>query len=125
MAGRAQFPLEQSTGGEFKRQEDAFRSWVTADGRSGYPASPGRYHLYVSWACPWAYSPWRNAAAACWRSSSSMLSAWSASSKALRISRRSREACCLAPSPLRRPRERFESPSRSVWRLCSALLYCS
>ncbi|HSF68917.1 MAG TPA: glutathione S-transferase family protein [Nitrospira sp.] len=55
MAGRAQFPLEQSTGGEFKRQEDAFRSWVTADGRSGYPASPGRYHLYVSWACPWAH----------------------------------------------------------------------
>ena len=55
MGGRAQFPLEQSTTGEFKRQEDAFRSWVTADGRSGYPASPGRYHLYVSWACPWAY----------------------------------------------------------------------
>ena len=55
MAGRAQFPLEQSTAGEFKRQEDAFRSWVTADGRSGYPASPGRYHLYVSWACPWAH----------------------------------------------------------------------
>jgi putative glutathione S-transferase len=55
MAGRAQFPLEQSTGGEFKRQEDAFRSWVTADGRYGYPASPGRYHLYVSWACPWAH----------------------------------------------------------------------
>ena len=55
MGGRAQFPLEQSTTGEFKRQEDAFRSWVTADGRSGYPASPGRYHLYVSWACPWAH----------------------------------------------------------------------
>jgi len=65
------------------------------------------------------------AAAACWRSSSSMLSAWSASSKALRISRRSREACCLAPSPFRRPRERVESPRRSAWRLCSALLYCS
>jgi putative glutathione S-transferase len=28
---------------------------VTADGRSGYPAEPGRYHLYVSWACPWAH----------------------------------------------------------------------
>jgi len=28
---------------------------VTADGRSGYPAAGGRYHLYVSWACPWAH----------------------------------------------------------------------
>ena len=55
MAGKAQFPLEQSAAGEFKRQDDAFRDWVTADGRSGYPAAPGRYHLYVSWACPWAH----------------------------------------------------------------------
>ena len=55
MAGKAQFPLEQSAAGEFKRQDDAFRGWVTADGRSGYPAAPGRYHLYVSWACPWAH----------------------------------------------------------------------
>ena len=55
MGGNAQFPLEQSTAGEFKRQDDAFRSWVTADGSSGYPAAAGRYHLYVSWACPWAH----------------------------------------------------------------------
>ena len=55
MAGKAQFPLEQSVGGEFTRQDDAFRGWVTADGRSGYPAAAGRYHLYVSWACPWAH----------------------------------------------------------------------
>ena len=55
MGGKAQFPLEQSAAGEFKRQDDAFRDWVTADGRSGYPAAPGRYHLYVSWACPWAH----------------------------------------------------------------------
>ena len=55
MAGKAQFPLEQSAGGEFTRQDDAFRGWVTADGRSGYPAAAGRYHLYVSWACPWAH----------------------------------------------------------------------
>lgn len=53
--GIAQFPAEQSTNGEFQRQEDAFRGWVTADGRSGYPAEAGRYHLYVSWACPWAH----------------------------------------------------------------------
>lgn len=55
MASKAQFPLEQSAGGEFTRQDDAFRGWVTADGRSGYPAAAGRYHLYVSWACPWAH----------------------------------------------------------------------
>ena len=55
MIGRAQFPLEQTGAGEFKRQDDAFREWVTADGSSGYPAASGRYHLYVSWACPWAH----------------------------------------------------------------------
>jgi glutathionyl-hydroquinone reductase len=54
MAIQAQFPDEQATDGSFKRQEDEFRDWVTADGSSGYPAEPGRYHLYVSLACPWA-----------------------------------------------------------------------
>ena len=55
MTGKAQFPLEQSAVGEFKRQADTFRDWVTADGSSGFPAAAGRYHLYVSWACPWAH----------------------------------------------------------------------
>lgn len=55
MAGKPQFPHEQTAEGEFKRQEDAFRGWVTAEVRSGYPAARGRYHLYVSWACPWAH----------------------------------------------------------------------
>jgi putative glutathione S-transferase len=55
MTRTAQFPDEHTGGGEFARQDDAFRGWVTADGRSGYPALPGRYHLYVSWACPWAH----------------------------------------------------------------------
>jgi glutathionyl-hydroquinone reductase len=50
-----QFPDEQSEEGRFVRQKDAFREWVTADGRSGFPAQPRRYHLYVSWACPWAH----------------------------------------------------------------------
>lgn len=50
-----QFPNEQSAAGEFTRQDDAFRQWVTADGSSGYPAASRRYHLYVSWACPWAH----------------------------------------------------------------------
>jgi putative glutathione S-transferase len=55
MGIQAQFPDEQTTAGEFRRQADAFRHWVTADGSSGYPAAEGRYHLYVSWACPWAH----------------------------------------------------------------------
>src|SRR6201982_2629350 len=50
----AQFPDEQSDTGVFERQDDAFRDWVTSDGTSRYPAVAGRYHLYVSWACPWA-----------------------------------------------------------------------
>ena len=41
--------------GQFKRQEDHFRNWVSRDGSSGYPAATGRYHLYVSLACPWAH----------------------------------------------------------------------
>jgi len=52
---KAQFPQEQSHEGAFVRQHDAFRDWVTADGRSGFPAAAGRYHLYVSLACPWAH----------------------------------------------------------------------
>ena len=43
------------TAGEFVRTPSKFRSWITADGSSGYPAEPGRYHLYVSLACPWAH----------------------------------------------------------------------
>lgn len=41
--------------GEFERQEDAFRDRVTADGASDHPVEAGRYHLYVSLACPWAH----------------------------------------------------------------------
>lgn len=33
---------------------DLLRGWVTADGSSGFPAAPGRYHLYVSYACPFS-----------------------------------------------------------------------
>ena len=40
--------------GEFVRPAYPFQGRVTADGSSGYPAEPGRYHLYISWACPWA-----------------------------------------------------------------------
>src|SRR5579875_1734206 len=55
MSVRAQFPAEQSAAGEFVRQQDAFTGWVSADGSSGFPAVAGRYHLYVSLACPWAH----------------------------------------------------------------------
>jgi glutathionyl-hydroquinone reductase len=54
MVEKAQFPNEQSESGEFIRQEDAFRSWVSRDPSSPFPFVPGRYHLYVSLACPWA-----------------------------------------------------------------------
>src|SRR4051794_4623649 len=50
----AQFPHEENAEGAFKRQEDAFRDMVSRDGSTGYPAVAGRYHLYISLACPWA-----------------------------------------------------------------------
>lgn len=50
-----------STGGRFVRKAAAFRNWVTPDGSAGptgfggFRAEAGRYHLYVSLACPWAH----------------------------------------------------------------------
>lgn len=50
----------KATGGRFVRSESTLRNWVTADGSpgpsgsGGFKAEPGRYHLYVSLACPWA-----------------------------------------------------------------------
>jgi putative glutathione S-transferase len=41
--------------GRFVRPETSFRDFVTADGSSGFEAEEGRYHLYISWACPWAH----------------------------------------------------------------------
>lgn len=40
--------------GRFIRPSTTFRNKITADGASGFKAEPGRYHLYISWACPWA-----------------------------------------------------------------------
>ncbi len=45
----------KASGGRFQRQDSRFRNWVTADGASDFPAASGRYHLYVSLACPWAH----------------------------------------------------------------------
>lgn len=41
--------------GRFKRNPTTFRGRITADGASGFPAVANRYHLYVSYACPWAH----------------------------------------------------------------------
>lgn len=49
------------TGGRFERSKSQFRSWITPDGgpgpsgEGGFKAEPGRYHLYVAMACPWAH----------------------------------------------------------------------
>ncbi|NVJ98919.1 MAG: glutathione S-transferase family protein [Alphaproteobacteria bacterium] len=51
----------KSNDGAFKRSESQFRNWITADGdagptgKDGFKAEAGRYHLYVSYACPWAH----------------------------------------------------------------------
>lgn len=51
----------RNSDGEFRRQNSRFRSWLTADGEAGpngetgFKAEKGRYHLYVSLACPWAH----------------------------------------------------------------------
>ena len=55
MATHSQFPEETSDEGEFERQDDAFRAWVSDDESTPYPVEAGRYHLYVSLACPWAH----------------------------------------------------------------------
>lgn len=51
----------KSTGGAFKRKDASFRNWITADGSAGpsgeggFEAASGRYHMYISHACPWAH----------------------------------------------------------------------
>jgi len=58
---RDQWYDTKSSGGRFERSRAAFRNWVTRDaapgpsGAAGFAAAPGRYHLYVSFACPWAH----------------------------------------------------------------------
>jgi putative glutathione S-transferase len=54
MATSLNFTEEQNSEGEFVRQEDSFREWVSGDGSTPWPAAAGRYHLYISLACPWA-----------------------------------------------------------------------
>ena len=55
MTSVPQFTAETTTDGAFQRQRYSIRDRITADGSSGFPAEAGRYHLYVSLACPWAH----------------------------------------------------------------------
>jgi putative glutathione S-transferase len=48
----------RTTNGHYVRPDSKFRSWVTADGSSGFPAEAGRYHLYIAIGCPWAHRTW-------------------------------------------------------------------
>ncbi len=52
---KAQFPAEHSAQGQFVRQSDAFERWIGPAGTAEFPVEAGRYHLYVSLACPWAH----------------------------------------------------------------------
>lgn len=48
--------------GEFKRQVSSFRDWISNEPGAKFPAEKGRYHLYISYACPWVSlypSTWR------------------------------------------------------------------
>ncbi len=47
--------VQEVEGGRFVRQANRFTDRITADGSSGFPAEPGRYRLFVSYACPWAH----------------------------------------------------------------------
>ncbi len=52
---RDQWYETKSSGGRFVRKESTFRNWVRADGSTAFVPEAGRYHLYVSLACPWAH----------------------------------------------------------------------
>lgn len=46
---------QEDSQGKFVRPSTTFRNTITVDGESSFKAEPGRYHLYISWACPWAH----------------------------------------------------------------------
>src|ERR1043166_4490122 len=50
-----ELPSETGKAGEFQRIDSRFRGRITVDGSSGFKAEAGRYHLYVSYSCPWAH----------------------------------------------------------------------
>ncbi len=48
-------PAKTDANGAFQRQVSKFRQWVSDDGSTPFAVEPGRYHLYVCRACPWAH----------------------------------------------------------------------
>ena len=57
MTATSSFGLDRevTADGRFVRQQSVFRRWVTADPDAEFPVEAGRYHLYVSLACPWSH----------------------------------------------------------------------
>ncbi|CRK15237.1 hypothetical protein BN1708_011405 [Verticillium longisporum] len=53
--GITSWVLPSDTSGEFKRQVSSFRSWISRDAGAEFPPEKGRYHIYASYACPWAH----------------------------------------------------------------------
>ena len=47
--------IPETEDGRFVRPDSPFRDWISRDGSTRFPAEAGRYHLYVSLACPWAH----------------------------------------------------------------------
>ena len=45
----------KTTEGAFRRQDSRFRGWIRNEPDANFPPENGRYHLYVSLACPWAH----------------------------------------------------------------------
>ena len=91
----------KSSAGRFVRQDAAFRDWMTADGSTGFEAEPGRYHLYVSLACPWAHRRSSSASSSASRTSSPCRSSTRDARPGLDLQRRPR----LHPG--RRERRRY------------------
>ena len=95
------------SGGRFQRSESRFRNWVTPDGRpgptgmGGFAAEPGRYHLYISRACPWRP----------WGSRPVRLSLWGSW-----MAKAAGATCSTAPPVLSRSACVPDKPSTRLWR---------
>ena len=53
-ASNVSWEKDVSVDGAYKRKDAEFRSWISAEPDAEFPAAAGRYHFYVSYACPWA-----------------------------------------------------------------------
>ena len=64
----------QKTQGRFQRTQATFRHWITRNPKDRFPAEAKRYHLYVSYACPWAHRTLIYRAIKVWKTS--LMSQW-------------------------------------------------